>query len=109
MRNGLRAPSASAFLDPPSRPARPRTGACGPWPPRFPRKRARLLVALGSLPERERIIVVARYWHDESVDALADRLGVTAQWVRALDRSALERMRSEIAPYVERGVVAVDY
>ena len=80
-------------------PARPRTGARLWAVTTTPLAEASaLLVALGNLPERERAIVVARYWHGESVAALADRLGLSAPYVRAL-----EQMRQELEPHVEPG------
>ena len=49
--------------------------------------------ALCLLSDRERTVIELRYFEDQSVDAVADRMDISPSSVRHLQRRAIERMR----------------
>jgi len=53
-----------------------------------------LLRALATLPVRDQAIVVLRHWEDQSVDAVAGILGVSASVVKTQSARALGRLRA---------------
>lgn len=64
-----------------------------PTPDPGPELRMTLLEALGTLPERDRAIVVLRYWEDHSVETVAEVMGVTTTVVKSQSKRCLERLR----------------
>ncbi|MFI5838243.1 sigma-70 family RNA polymerase sigma factor [Catenuloplanes sp. NPDC051500] len=64
-----------------------------PVPDPGPELRMTLLEALGTLPERDRAIVVLRYWEDHSVETVAEVMGVTTTVVKSQSKRCLERLR----------------
>jgi RNA polymerase sigma-70 factor (sigma-E family) len=56
--------------------------------------RLTLLDALGSLPERDRAIVVLRYWEDLSVETVAEVLGISTAVVKTQSARSLTRLRA---------------
>ncbi|WP_232323603.1 sigma-70 family RNA polymerase sigma factor [Catenuloplanes japonicus] len=67
--------------------------ADGPATEPGPELRMTLLEALGTLPERDRAIVVLRYWEDHSVETVAEVMGVTTTVVKSQSKRCLERLR----------------
>jgi RNA polymerase sigma-70 factor (sigma-E family) len=55
--------------------------------------RLTLLEALGHLSPRDRAILVLRYWEDQSVETVADLLGIPAGTVKAQSSRGLARLR----------------
>ena len=55
-----------------------------------------VLAALDTLPERQRLVVILRYWADWADDDIASSLGCPASTVRSLARRGLERVRKEM-------------
>src|SRR6266567_1933289 len=55
--------------------------------------RVDLLAALGELPERQRAIVVARYYYGLSYDEIADHFDIKSGTVGATLHQAIERLR----------------
>ncbi|GGO23370.1 SigE family RNA polymerase sigma factor [Micromonospora parathelypteridis] len=53
-----------------------------------------LLQALATLPLRDQAIVVLRHWEDQSVEAVASTLGVTASVVKTQNARALTKLRA---------------
>ncbi|GAA1817537.1 hypothetical protein GCM10009682_42970 [Luedemannella flava] len=71
------------------------------WPPGIaeepePATRITLLSALGTLPPRDRAIVVLRYWEDQSVAATAEALGIREEVVRTRSARALATLRTRL-------------
>jgi RNA polymerase sigma factor for flagellar operon FliA len=60
--------------------------------------RERLQAAIGTLPARQRAIVVAHYFGERSLRALSDELRVSPQRVSQLHLAAIERMRELVPP-----------
>jgi RNA polymerase sigma-70 factor (sigma-E family) len=58
-----------------------------------PDLRLTLLDALGYLSDRDRAIVVLRYWEDHSVETVAEVLGVSLTVVKKQSMRALARLR----------------
>ena len=58
--------------------------------------RERLTAALGQLAERQRQIVVWRYFDDRSIEEIANRLEITSNNVRVQLSRALKKLRSII-------------
>jgi RNA polymerase sigma-70 factor (sigma-E family) len=56
--------------------------------------RMTLIDALGHLPPRDRAIVILRYWEDQSIETVADTLGVSATTVKAQSARSLTRLRA---------------
>jgi len=56
--------------------------------------RVTLVDALRRLPPNRRAVIVLRYWDDQSVDAVADIMGITAVAVKSLTVRALAELRS---------------
>ncbi|WP_244875958.1 SigE family RNA polymerase sigma factor [Winogradskya consettensis] len=52
-----------------------------------------LMRALATLPVRDQAIVVLRHWEDQSVDAVAEILGVSASVVKMQSMRSLARLR----------------
>jgi RNA polymerase sigma factor (sigma-70 family) len=52
-----------------------------------------LMRALATLPVRDQAIVVLRHWEDQSVDMVAEILGVSASVVKMQSMRALSRLR----------------
>ncbi|MFV2021815.1 SigE family RNA polymerase sigma factor [Micromonospora sp. LOL_023] len=55
--------------------------------------RVTMIDALGCLPPRDRAIVVLRYWEDQSVETVAETLGVSVSVVKTQTRRSLARLR----------------
>ncbi|WFE21680.1 SigE family RNA polymerase sigma factor [Solwaraspora sp. WMMD937] len=53
-----------------------------------------LLRALAELPVRDRAVLVLRYWEDQSVQAVAEILGITTSAVKMCSMRALQRLRT---------------
>lgn len=66
-----------------------------------PELRLTLLEALGQLPARDRAIVVLRYWEDQSVETVAELLGVTPGVVKTQSMRALQRLRRLLGTELE--------
>lgn len=60
---------------------------------------ATLILALASLTEWEREVVVCRNVHGQTLRQLADRHGVTRQAVSETNRKALAKLRARLTPY----------
>jgi RNA polymerase sigma-70 factor (sigma-E family) len=58
-----------------------------------PDLRLTLIDALAYLPARDRAIVVLRYWEDQSVDTVAETLGVSPAVVKKQSARSLTRLR----------------
>jgi RNA polymerase sigma-70 factor (sigma-E family) len=58
-----------------------------------PDLRMTLIDALGYLSDRDRAIVVLRYWEDQSVDTVAQVLGVSVAVVKAQSARSLTKLR----------------
>ncbi|WBB96890.1 MULTISPECIES: SigE family RNA polymerase sigma factor [unclassified Solwaraspora] len=58
-----------------------------------PELRVTMIDALGCLPPRDRAIVVLRYWEDQSVETVAETLGVSVSVVKTQSRRSLARLR----------------
>ena len=57
-----------------------------------------LLDAIGRLPYRQRVVIVARYWGEWSELEIAQALDCRPGTVKSLASRALKRLRSEIKP-----------
>jgi RNA polymerase sigma factor (sigma-70 family) len=55
-----------------------------------------LMNALATLPVRDQAIVVLRHWEDQSVEAVAEILGVSASVVKMQNARALSRLRAAL-------------
>jgi RNA polymerase sigma-70 factor (sigma-E family) len=53
-----------------------------------------LMAALATLPVRDRAIVVLRHWEDQSVEAVAEILGVSVSVVKMQNARSLTRLRA---------------
>lgn len=53
-----------------------------------------LLRALATLPVRDQAIVVLRHWEDQSVDSVAEILGVSVSVVKMQNARSLQRLRA---------------
>ncbi|MDG4772712.1 SigE family RNA polymerase sigma factor [Solwaraspora sp. WMMD792] len=53
-----------------------------------------LLQALAEFPVRDRAVLVLRYWEDQSVQAVAEILGITSSAVKMCSMRALQRLRT---------------
>ena len=62
-----------------------------------PELRLTMLDALGHLPERDRAIVILRYFEDYSVDQVADLLELPASVVKSQTRRSLAKLRELLA------------
>lgn len=68
--------------------------------------RADLLAALGELPERQRAIVVARYFYGLSYDEIAESFDIKSGTVGATLHQAIERLRQiHLAGRLARGAM----
>lgn len=68
--------------------------------------RADLLAALGELPERQRAVVVARYYYGLSYDEIADHFEIRSGTVGATLHQAIERLRQiQLAGRLARGAM----
>ena len=56
--------------------------------------RITMIDALGCLPPRDRAIVVLRYWEDQSVETVAETLGISVSVVKTQTRRSLARLRT---------------
>lgn len=56
--------------------------------------RVTMIDALGCLPPRDRAIVVLRYWEDQSVETVAETLGISVSVVKTQSRRSLARLRT---------------
>lgn len=61
-----------------------------------------LLLALGSLTDRQRRAVLLRRMHGLTNREAGERMGVSAQRIDQLDRAALVKLRSELDPAGQR-------
>lgn len=70
--------------------------AASPWPPELPDAAERLALrgAVLSLPERQRLAVVCRYYADLSVAETAKVMGCKEGTVKALTSQGIERLRT---------------
>ncbi len=59
-----------------------------------PGLRLTLIDAIGRLPPRDRAIIVARYWEDQSISDVAETLGLTVATVKTQSLRSLARLRS---------------
>jgi RNA polymerase sporulation-specific sigma factor len=66
-------------------------------------ERIALKEAVESLPERERSVIVLRYWRGLTQDASAKLLGVSQVQVSRLERKGVERLRRELADQRDAG------
>jgi RNA polymerase sigma factor (sigma-70 family) len=57
---------------------------------------ARMLEAVGQLPYRQRVVIVARYWGEWSESEIARALGCRRGTVKSLASRALDRLREEV-------------
>lgn len=65
-----------------------------------------LLAALGELPERQRAVVVARYYYGLSYDEIADHFDIKSGTVGATLHQAIERLRQiQLAGRLARGAM----
>jgi len=55
--------------------------------------RLTLIEALGRIPPRDRAIVVLRYWEDQSIETVANTLGVSVATVKTQSSRSLTRLR----------------
>ncbi|XVV17474.1 SigE family RNA polymerase sigma factor [Actinoplanes sp. CA-131856] len=62
-----------------------------------PELRVTMLDALGHLPERDRAIVILRYFEDYSVEQVADVLDVPVSVVKSQTRRSLSKLRELLA------------
>ena len=62
-----------------------------------PELRLTMLDALGTLPERDRAIVILRYFEDYSVEQVADLLYVPVSVVKSQTRRSLAKLREVLA------------
>ncbi|ROO62150.1 RNA polymerase sigma-70 factor (sigma-E family) [Micromonospora sp. Llam0] len=53
-----------------------------------------LLQALAEFPVRDRAVLVLRYWEDQSVQTVAEILGITTSAVKMCSMRALQRLRT---------------
>jgi len=60
-------------------------------------ERVTMAAALAALPARQRAVVVLRYYHDYSIDEVADVLGCAPGTVKSQTHDALKRLR-ELLP-----------
>ena len=68
--------------------------------------RADLLAALGELPQRQRTVVVARYFYGLSYDEIADHFEIKSGTVGATLHQAIERLRQiQLAGRLARGAM----
>jgi RNA polymerase sigma factor (sigma-70 family) len=68
--------------------------------------RADLIAALGELPERQRAVVVARYFYGLTYDEIADHFEIKSGTVGATLHQAIERLRQiQIAGRLARGAM----
>ena len=68
--------------------------------------RVDLLAALGELPERQRAVVVARYYYGLSYDEIADHFDIKSGTVGATLHQAIERLRQiQLAGRLARGAM----
>lgn len=58
-----------------------------------PELRVTLLSALGQLTPRQRVVLVLRFWEDQSVQVTAEYLGMSADAVKTMSARALARLR----------------
>ncbi len=65
-----------------------------PRPDGAPELHVTLLAALATLPVRDQAIVVLRHWEDQSVDTVAEILGVSASVVKMRSTRALTKLRA---------------
>jgi len=56
--------------------------------------RMTMLDAIGRLPPRDRAIIVMRYWEDQSIEAVAETLGVNAGVIKSRSLRSLAKLRS---------------
>ena len=66
-------------------------------------ERSALLAALGTLPPRQRAVVVLRYWEDLSDEQAAALLGCSASTVRSQAARALAKLRASGALVADNG------
>jgi RNA polymerase sigma-70 factor (sigma-E family) len=60
--------------------------------------RLTLVEALGTLPPRDRAIVILRYWEDHSIERVAQMLGISVSVVKSQSARSLERLRPLLDP-----------
>ena len=61
-----------------------------------PSDRPAVIAALGTLPPRQRAVVVLRYFDDLSVREVADALGISEGTVKSQTSAALDKLRREL-------------
>jgi RNA polymerase sigma-70 factor (ECF subfamily) len=62
---------------------------------------AAIEVAMGSLPERERMVVVLRRYETMPYEEIAAVLGITVPSVKSLLFRARNTLREKLSPYLE--------
>jgi RNA polymerase sigma factor (sigma-70 family) len=60
------------------------------------RMRERVRAALRTLPERQLMLIVRHYWHDETLSEIGESWGVTRQRVQQIEAQAINRIRVEL-------------
>jgi len=69
-----------------------------PSPVAEPELRLTLLDALDRLQPNRRVVLVLRYWDDQSVETVAEIMRITPAAVKSLTHRALEDLRSVLGP-----------
>lgn len=69
-----------------------------PAPPMLSETRLVLWQALGSVPARQRAVLVLRYWHDLSVEDTAAALGCSVGTVKSQGNRGLAALRRRLGP-----------
>jgi RNA polymerase sigma-70 factor (sigma-E family) len=59
--------------------------------------RVTVLAALAKLPRRQRVVLVLRFWEDQSVEQVADLLGCSSGTVKSQSSRALDKLRRLLA------------
>ena len=79
--------------------SRAREDQAGSHPPSVPAAGSsdEVLVLLDGLPERQRLVVILRYWADWADDEIAAALDCPASTVRSLARRGLTHLRKELS------------
>lgn len=67
-----------------------------PAPVELPTRLVELRDAIATLPDRQRIVIVLRYFVDVPDDEIAEVLGVRGSTVRSLARRAVAKLRKEL-------------
>jgi RNA polymerase primary sigma factor len=52
-----------------------------------------LSLVLFTLTEKQRIVIIARFWGDKTLEEIGDELGVTKERIRQIESRAIRRLR----------------